>query len=275
MMGRKVRWYEPPVFSQEELLCRTFEMDRIKDLVSRKIFYYNSGLRAEELRDFWVQKPENCQRASLGSHWGFYSGMDEIERYYVHYHAKRMENRLRGYAKTPNRIPEDIYYGCAIFRTVSTPVIYIAEDGKTAQGMWLLSGQETYGLSEHDAEASAIYGRAGVDLILEDGDWKIWHWYDCYDMVNHVGEKTTDTPVFPDKEKTPFCMEFLEGEPTIRMTTHFPSTHSADGWPPFPCAHRSYNLDNSYEPQAHPGIRQDVVDVDWNTRSVNFEIWGR
>jgi hypothetical protein len=53
-----------------------------------------------------------------------------------------------------------------------TPIIEIAEDGKTAKGVW-----DSWGPGVRDGDSDNIWGwvKYGVDFIKENGDWKIWH----------------------------------------------------------------------------------------------------
>lgn len=79
-------------------------------------------------------------------------------------------------------------YGVLHEHAVSTPVIEVAGDGKTAKGVWLSPGHEAFPLNRADADveeteaerghkvrSSWVYGKFAVEFILEDGKWKIWH----------------------------------------------------------------------------------------------------
>jgi SnoaL-like domain len=58
----------------------------------------------------------------------------------------------------------------------TTPVIEVAADGQTAQGVWISPGVET-SPGKDDKAASALWAwiKYGVDFIKEDTQWKIWH----------------------------------------------------------------------------------------------------
>jgi hypothetical protein len=53
-----------------------------------------------------------------------------------------------------------------------TPIVEIAEDGKTAKGVW-----DSWGPGVRDGNSDNIWGwvKYGVDFVKEDGAWKIWH----------------------------------------------------------------------------------------------------
>lgn len=58
--------------------------------------------------------------------------------------------------------------------TMTTPLIEVAFDGKTAKGLWYVYGSTTEVYSK-GPKAAWNFGRCAVDFIKEDGQWKIWH----------------------------------------------------------------------------------------------------
>ncbi len=109
--------------------------------------------------------------------WGeVLEGKEELEKYYV--------GRPR-------------YRGKMILHALANPIIYVAEDGKTAKGLWLsvghescpyphrptiekdqdpvgprLEGPDKYGIYKF---SHWVWNKYGVDFIKEDGKWRIWH----------------------------------------------------------------------------------------------------
>ena len=71
------------VRSNEERILRVWDIETIKDLMSRRTIYEAQEQHAQELEDLWVQLPEHQATASFGKNWGYYVGMEEIRRYYV------------------------------------------------------------------------------------------------------------------------------------------------------------------------------------------------
>lgn len=273
MISTQVRWYEPWEKSPAETLHRVWDVEDCKDLVSRKMYYYSNGLRETELSELWVSEPENVSTASYGSPWGFYVGMDSIRRYYLESYLKRLESLRQEYAQAGK--VADLGTGESLFRAANTPTVYIAEDGKTAQGTWFIAGEETFGQPDGTARALHIFGRIGVDFKWEADGWKIWHWFDNYQMTNPVGEdiESFSTNMLPENDV--LAPEFTAAGPDIAMQTHFAEYHDTDGWPPLPCAHETYNLNNSYAPEGHPALRKELTDVNWAMREAMNEAWGR
>jgi hypothetical protein len=63
---------------------------------------------------------------------------------------------------------------------MSTPVIEIAGDGKTAKGVWDSFGPD---IASSDELGNWLYVKKAVDFVKEDGVWKIWHMQD-YPVFN-------------------------------------------------------------------------------------------
>lgn len=62
---------------------------------------------------------------------------------------------------------------------LTTPVIEVAGDGKTAKGIWISPGYET-GAGDPETKkpmACFVYTKYGVDFVKEDGKWKVWHYH--------------------------------------------------------------------------------------------------
>ena len=116
---------------------------------------------------------------------------------------------------------------------LTTPIIEIADDLKTAKCLWWMPGAGAIPQAEGDPMAIWAWGELAVDFVVEDGAWKIWHlhyfrymkcdyhkgWVDDTSMINRL-----NTPMHPLSEVS---------------TYHNPYSPSAirDG---LPCAPRPY-----------------------------------
>lgn len=69
---------------------------------------------------------------------------------------------------------------------MTTPVIEIAGDGKTAKGVWDSFGPDVASIDE---VGNWLYVKKAVDFIKEDGVWKIWHMQD-YPVFNTPYDKS-------------------------------------------------------------------------------------
>jgi hypothetical protein len=64
--------------------------------------------------------------------------------------------------------------GTTIMHTLTTHVIEVMRDGKTAKGVWVSPGHLTT-VSDRKLQAYWFWERYGVDFVKEDGKWKICH----------------------------------------------------------------------------------------------------
>lgn len=82
---------------------------------------------------------------------------------------------------------------------ITTPVIEVAGDLKTAKGMWMSTGAILM-LNDKDSETGRSFtwdsGKYAVDFINLNGVWKVWHLHVCdmwradfdHDPVAHAGK---------------------------------------------------------------------------------------
>ena len=75
---------------------------------------------------------------------------------------------------------------------VTTSNIQIADDGKTAKGIFYSPGYLTEIGTDGKAKAAWDYKRLGVDFIKEDGKWKIWHFIAYTEFVTPPNVSWTD-----------------------------------------------------------------------------------
>jgi len=76
--------------------------------------------------------------------------------------------------------------GNFFMRTLTTPIIEIAGDGKTAKGLWYSIGQSVRGSIDESGKISVgtgwMWEKYGVDFVKENGKWKIWHLINLMDQ---------------------------------------------------------------------------------------------
>ena len=104
-----------------------------------------------------------------------------------------------------------------ILHAVSTPLIEVAEDLKTAKGMFYSPGYVTTIEANGTPYARWVMQRYAVDFIYEDS-WKIWHLFVGTDMQCRAGQPYEDLPVDLDPKDDPVAVEF--GTPTLPMDAY-------------------------------------------------------
>jgi len=228
-------------FSDEELISRIWDIEEIKKLIHRRVYYQAEDRREDELSDLWVREPKNRESASFGRNWGYYTGMDNIYNYYVKEHYKKLdEQKNANHASTINQ-------GNIYAHPVSTGLVELAGDGKTAKGMWYSIAQETKAVSEMEAYAGWILEKIAVDFIREQEGFRIWHMVIAMDLNCEAGTDYSQTPVYVDLKKDPQYIEF--GQPTIAKILHDPVFNWWDDYPAVPKPYETFSDSISYGPE--------------------------
>ena len=239
------KYYDRNVYTDDEIINRVWDKEEIKNIVGRRAFYYANDQRERELDELWVTKTENRKTACFGRNWGYYIGMDAIKQYYVVDHRKK-EYEMLEKLDVP-ATSDNLGYGWMGFHTVTTPLIYIAGDGRTAKGLWICPGVESTPTGDGNAEALWISGTLGIDFIKEDGQWKIWHLVACNDVVVKAGRNFSDDPA---DDEDPTRAEF--GTPTLDRTVHDHRYNWGDDFPFMPKPYQTFSDAISYGPEGNP-----------------------
>ena len=253
-----MNYYEEKQYTDDELIVRIMDKEEIKKLLARRAFYYANDERRAELDELWVSTPEYKATASYGRNWGYYVGMDSIAKYYVIDHTAKEYAALEAiHANNPDVAVNsaNLGWGNTAFHTVTTPMLYIAGDGKTARGLWYLAGQETIMQADGTAKAYHTMDNMGVELVKENGKWKIWHLVVCSDFFVQASTdfKTGTLDPIHDPDD-PFRAEF--GTPDIAMTVHNPRYNLSDNYPPMPLPYDTWTIEGSLAPQGHPDYKK-------------------
>jgi hypothetical protein len=138
--------------------------------------------------------------------------------------------------------------GSMIMHTLTTPVIEIAGDGKTAKGVWISPGHET-GIDEETGKHRGqwCWTKYGCDFVKEKGKWKLWHyhvyrifrtpydmdWTEEYEPKREVARKASATaplgiePDFPTTYDNPYTTKYVAQmvpAPPVPYETFDPAT---------------------------------------------------
>ena len=229
-----------PKYTDAELIARVWDVEEVKKLCAKRVYYVANDWRRRELDELWVTGKEAKKTASFGRNWGYYVGMDAIRDYYVTRHDERI-------GSLPGKNHGD---GCLFHHPASTGLVYEAFDGKTARGLWYCISQETLPVSDTEADARWYMEKLAIDFLKEDGQWKIWHVVIATDLQSEAGQDYMQQKVYLPDEENPAFTEF--GTPTISMLTHDVMYNWLDNYPAPPVPYQTWNEDNSYGPEGHP-----------------------
>ena len=221
-------------FTTAETMVRVWETEEIRKLTAKRAVYVANEWRRRELDELWVSDPEYQKTASFGRNTGFYVGMDAIRGYYVDKHLAEMGDG-KGYLSN---------------HPMTTSMIRLAEDGKTARGLWYSIAQETRPNGDGTAKALWTPEKIAVDYVREEDGWKIWHIMIANDLVCEAGGNFEEGSVYVDYATDPVAVEF--GEPTIPMLAHDQTFNWWDNYPAMPVKYDTWKEGMGYGPDGYP-----------------------
>jgi hypothetical protein len=148
------------------------------------VYYHAASRHVDELSDIWVKEDgPYAATATWTSNMGIIEDMAQIRKFY----GDNLTEHLKNLLASTNRIipeiknvPENLGVGFGYeMNFLTTPVIEIAGDGKTAKGIWYSPGVNIVGSVIEDGKTSMRgdwrMTKYGVDFVKEDGKWKIWN----------------------------------------------------------------------------------------------------
>ena len=136
----------------QKAAIRANDIADCNNLMGLHVWYHASFLNNIELEKCWVTTPEYTKTATWAQNANYWIGMDNIKAYY---------GPVTPYEQTKAGFQ---------FHVTTTGVVEIAEDGKTAKGVWYTPGAIGMGGS-----VQGMWERYGIDFVNENGVWKIWH----------------------------------------------------------------------------------------------------
>jgi hypothetical protein len=133
---------------------RALDIAEIQNVASMHEYYHNVLAHGQEVEAIWAKKTPDLMWTNNNDK---YIGADFI-KFYVDV-AKAMSKDLSG---------------MLAYHMLTTPVIVVAGDGKTAKAVWMSFG-EISGNMGGKGTAMWTQEKYGMDFVKEDGKWKIWH----------------------------------------------------------------------------------------------------
>ena len=168
-----------PVISDAERARASWECQNV---LSRHNYYHATAMHLQELDDIWVKEDgEYAATAKFSQPQQVMMGLDTIKA---------------DYGKTGDQSARKGIWGMHLN---TTPIIVIADDGKTAKGVWYSPGVEVGFRGEKDKDGNPVasgnwwWEKYGVDFVKEDGEWKIWHIQMYYDHTPQISSETGST----------------------------------------------------------------------------------
>jgi hypothetical protein len=137
--------------------------------------WYHAALRNDiECAEIWVSPDgEFGDTAIWAQTSGYWKGMKKIMSKY-------------GAKDSKGNMPDP--KGGFVWHTITTPVVEIAEDRKTAKGIWYTPGIVGSYSADGKNNSQWMWEKYGVDFVMEKGKWKVWHMKVYTDFSTPIGE---------------------------------------------------------------------------------------
>lgn len=180
--------------SAEEMGERALAVQEIQNAMGlHQLYGAPGGDHDKELDLVWAQKTPDV---SFASNSGVYRG--DIDIIYSYYGSGSRKNKSK---KDTGGAPKMMSGGAgsAAYRLLTTPIIEVAGDLKTAKAYWYTPGFQA---NVRNGEGSAIwtYERYAIDFVNEDGAWKIWHFHVYNDWEVPMGEDFVKHAIEKEKQ---------------------------------------------------------------------------
>jgi len=182
-----------PIISPGERAMATLA---VQNVFSKHAFYHQVSQFCEEMKDIWVQEDGPNAATSTWNNGGrMQAPYSMIKLNYCTNHYKAMQQTLTELNKkvpSVKDVPENIGAGMEyVMHTQETPVIEVADDGKTAKGLWYSIGQGVRPQGTTGKSTEWMWEKYAVDFIKEDGKWKIWHLINMMDVPPQTASAQT------------------------------------------------------------------------------------
>ena len=160
----------------EQLVDRWEDQREVKNLMGKYMNYLIMNMDTEIFGDLWAREQEDV---CLGFNDGWYRGKKAVDGYYRAVGKRHMLVARLLKKKFPADLgdkAEEELYGIGAFRSypIICPVVKVAEDGKTAKGLWYCQGSHAE-VTSCGPTSSWTWGYYAADFVREGDDWKLWH----------------------------------------------------------------------------------------------------
>lgn len=205
--------------SAEQLVGIWEERREIKNLMGRYAVSFLLKREKTMFETYWSHRED----VSMGTNDGWYVGRSAIAGWF---------NAIdRATALKAKLLKEDFpdklgdkddasLYGIGDFdvKPLGTPVIELANDLKTAKGIWYSQGSKA-DVTESGPVSYWTFGVFAVDFVCEDGAWKIWHLQYLEDVKCLCGQSWAEPEKpFPEVAAYAALKDEKLPEPTVKET---------------------------------------------------------
>lgn len=199
----------------QEKLDQTLQIERwedrrdIKNLMGRYAYDLLIKNEKEIYEKHWSKREDVCLMFPDGT----YCGAEAVKGWYAaldRYNAVRAEWYRELMPRQTKKFTREEMYGIGSYHGMhlTTPAIVVADDGNTAQAIYWC-----HDVADQMCEAGNVnrwrLGLLMMDLVFEDGAWKLWHLRCCFEVDGPHGQPFGTAFTLPG-EPIPFLKKALE-----------------------------------------------------------------
>ena len=175
-------------FTIDQLADRWYDRREVTNLAGKYVTALLLKKEAEIFERFWV----NAEDSSLTFNEGKYIGGEAVAAYYASVAAITAEKSKFLKQMFASKLADQdnaAIFGVGQLKAlpITTPVIEIAGDGKTAKGIWNIQGSDN-DITEYGALSYWNIGYLCIDFQKVEDEWKIWHLTYAEDIHCPMGE---------------------------------------------------------------------------------------
>lgn len=196
-------------------------------VMSRHVYWHSAGIHRDEWEEYWSKSVD----ITWGHGWG---RQDDRYSYYFSYVLEKERNAFKTFMGIKLKYPDvencTRLDGVAEYSNhlTTSPVIEVAEDGKSAKALWQFQAADTRVTACGPLSIWKI-GYMAADLVEEDGEFKVLNLLYALDIDHPCAEPWTEPSKYaPDPEFAAF--DIPEPQPTVPMEVY-----------------RAYSVDRPYQ----------------------------
>lgn len=189
-------------YSPQQLAERFIDQREIQNVMGKYALLTMICKQADLVDRFWSKQAD---QPTLAKNDGWYVGLDAIRGYY-----QAISDQIGEAAKLLKKVfpkqlgdktDEEAFGAGEHFpRPLTTPIVEVAADGKTAKGLWQVMGANN-AITPNGPLSTWDWGYIAADFVLEDDEWKIWHLQEFTELSAPVASNwvaKTELPVMPE-----------------------------------------------------------------------------
>ncbi len=235
--------------SAEELIGIWEERREIKNLMGRYAVSFLLKKEKSMFQDFWSTRED----ISMGLNDGWYVGREAIAGWFSAIDRATVLKAKLLKEDLPDKLANEDdakLYGIGDFdvKPLGTPVIELADDLKTAKGVWYSQGSKA-DVTESGPVSYWTFGVFAVDFVNENGAWKIWHLQYLEDIKCLCGQSWAEPEKpFPEVPAYAALKDCKLPEPTVKVALreYYTPSRPLAKLPPLPVPYSTFAETFSY-----------------------------